>query len=581
MSEDEVKIEYLQKITQSDFYKNDKEFLTIIKKLTAQAASLNNKAVSLMAVLNEAERIKLDMVQKEIDLGLRSDDKPYGSSDLDMVINDALEYENKNSKLLPYTERFVEILENYFDVDSLEEKKKMLEDARKLVHFLPKYGVFPHYFIINSKRSKVWHILEHAYGKTLRRVSIDFFIEKIRTTRLQHIDAVDTIKEYHQNRKKIFKQIGALRKEDEVDQHKIDILKKQLDKELDVNVAPLLIDTHKIMESLDFMIEDIPQELEVHQLRELEEFLPVLSEYYVDQIYALSGGNAFTTVAKNLQEIQALIDAQKSAGEILEAVHKLSLTMQHLYILHWITESLLKELLECFSMHNCSLGSTIKRYKSVYKDTQTSLSAIQEAVYFRNDIAHNGIIWNPEGIKKAIENYRIYIDQVAKERSFDMFEFYLNKMDRMLTPQQKKARVDEYLKKWFKIEDSSVLDESLVEKLTHDLQKHQWKLSKGKRYFYKGQIHNHINEAFAQQYLQMSYEQASQYFVEFAKKEFTLKEGEDLHQRALGLFHYCSTNIHNPLEKEKVEQKIETLRYRIEQVSNKRYKKGLFSWITH
>jgi len=576
---EELPLEYLQSISQSDFYKNDKEFLQIIKKLTAQSASLNNKAVALVAVLNEAERIKLEMVQKEVELGLSSEDKPYGRKDINHITNDALVYKHANLHIKKYIEEFIEILENYLECEDLQEKKEMLTKAKELIDLFTKEGIDPSYLVITPERSKVWHILEHAYGKTIRRVSIDFFIEKIRTTRLQHIESVDAIVTYHQKKKENIIKLSKILKDenDEVDQEELDKLRQAINKELDADVAPLLIDTHKIMESLDFMLEEIPDELEESQRKELQEFLPVLSEYYTDQVYALSGGNAFTSLAKNLKDIQKLIDENAAAGKILSEVDRLGFSMQHLYILHWIAESLLKEILSCYE-YSCSLGRTVHIYKKRYRDTKTLLDAIKSAIHFRNSVAHQGVIWKPDEIKSAINNYREYVDGVAQEREYDLNEFYLAKLDRVLTPEQKKARVQSCINERIKIEESLV-DEEIYSALMEDLEKSSWQLSKEKVKQYKNKIHHNIHNTFCQEHFEMDYKETSKYLHLYAQK-YIRKEENTTDKSDLKSLHWACYNQNNAAKSKEVKENILMLQKRIEKVSDKRYKRGgIFGWI--
>jgi DNA-binding ferritin-like protein len=571
----ELPLEYLQTISQSDFYKNDKEFLKIIKKLTAQSASLNNKAIALVALLNEAERIKLEMVQKEIELGLSGDEKPYGKRDVQRVANRSLLYKHVHLHLKKHIEDFIKILESYLECDDLLEKKEMLERAKILMEFLEKEGIDVSHFIITPNRSKVWHILEHSYGKTIRKVSIDFFIQKIKTTRLQHIEAVDEIIDYHKEKKEnIIKLSKMLKGEiDDAKQKEIDKLKAVINKELDADVAPLLIDTHKIMESLDFMIEEIPQELEESQRKELQNFLPVLSEYYTDQVYALSGGNAFTNLAKNLKYIQELIDNNEAAGKILSEVHKLEFTMQHLYILHWIAESLLKEILSCYE-HSCSLGRTVNIYNKKYKDTKTLLATIKQAIHFRNSVAHQGVIWKPAEIKDAIENYKEYVDTVAKERSYDMDEFYLSTLDRELTTEQKKVRVSSCIKERLGVKDEALVNEKIFDELLQELEKSAWQLNHKRVGYYKSKIYHHIHETFCQKYLEMSYKEASNYIHIYSEKNPKEKKATN------NSLTWTSFHQLDPLEKEEVNGNIEIFKKAIEQVSDKRYNKGgFFSWM--
>ena len=83
-------LQYLEHICNDDFYKNDREFIEIIKKLTLQSANMSNKALSLVNLLDEAERVKFEMVEKELKLSLNEENKPYGFRDIRLISNKVL-----------------------------------------------------------------------------------------------------------------------------------------------------------------------------------------------------------------------------------------------------------------------------------------------------------------------------------------------------------------------------------------------------------------------------------------------------------------------------------------------------------
>ncbi len=573
----EKDLEYLQKAVQSDFYKNDKEFVSIIRKLTQRSASLNNKAMTLVGILNEAERIKLEMIQKEIDLGLSQENKPFGEKTLEAVANTALRYTYLNNALKPSIERFIYVLEHYFDVEDTQVKKEMLKEAKEAIALLKKHAIEPSRFIINPQRSKVWYILEHAFDKTLRKHSVDFFIQKIKTTRLQHLEAVEEIKEYYQRKQRLIHALYEANTK-EASKEEIEEIKAQLKEDISPTIAPLLVDTHKIMSSLDFMLEEIPQELEEEQERELREFLPVIGEYYNDQIYALSGGNAYTPVAKNLQELQQLIHDDKPASVILKEVEKLHFTMQHLYILHWIGESLMKEILKCYR-HECSMGKTIRLYKKRYPNTTVDIQKTIKAVKFRNDIAHNGVIWDPKGIENAISGYREHIDKVSDEREFPLERFQLKRMHRKLTQEQKKARIEEFCDRLLHARIDAI-PKPLYNELASELERKHWDLPKQRVNYYRREIHKTAIDSFVKKHFDLDFETMKRYLVEFAKKEnffYNEEKGETLEGVAVGAFFFAFYNYEDPSKRKKAQEKIKELRQRIEAVSDKRY--GVFTRI--
>ncbi len=305
---------YLKHICNNDFYQNDREFIDIIKKLTKQTASMGNKALGLVNILNEAERIKIQMVQKEIDLGLSDNDKPYGQKNLENIVNNTLLYTpNTNKKRL--IEMFITYLEGFFSEENTERKKEILVSAKALTGTLRDLGEEPKHCIISRQREKVWYILESDYAKTLRQFDIDLFIEKVRLTRLQYQTDFDEMRSYQDERKVAIKKIMKARSSD--DKEEIDKLQNFIDQGMKVEVKPLLIDTQKVMNSLDFMLEDLPSELNSTQTDELQRFIPAISEYYQDQCYRISGGYAHTPLAKNLKHFQKIIDKNLPVNDLL------------------------------------------------------------------------------------------------------------------------------------------------------------------------------------------------------------------------------------------------------------------------
>lgn len=572
MEKDRVDVEYLQKIGRSDFYSNDREFLNIIKKLTEQSASLNNKAISLLFALNEAEQIKLKMVQKEIELGLSQESKPYGASHIELIKNRVLFYENIISEQKIVVNKFIYVLENYLLAEDIATKRGMLMEAKSALESFNTLGINPLHFIITPERAKVWYILDKAYSSTLKKINIDFFIAKIRATKLQHISAVDDIKEYYKNKQSNIVKLSQARKNN-AQSEVIKSLQNELKQELSVDIAPLMIDTQKIMDSLDFMLEDLPSELNAEQARELEEFLPVLAEYYIDQTYVMSGGNAFTALAKNLQYMQKLIDENASARTLLSEVEKLDYSMQHLYILHWIGESLLKEVLKCYH-HGCSIGVTIKTYKDKFEDTKTSFTRIQQAIFFRNNIAHNGVLWKPTEIKTSIENYREYIEKVAKERNVSLEEFFLPTLDRELTKEQKEQRVIEYVLSKFgkRFEE---LEERTAKKIAKELEECNWSLPRESFSKYQFYIDSSEKESFSQKYFEMSFDELKELLLKYAQDNFTDVDNDELQKKAMGLFTYVFRGVEEGSQE--FNEKIQELQKRVESVSDKRFSKGGFA----
>lgn len=555
-------LSYFIKLLNNEFYKNDKEFLHIIRKLTSQTADFNNKTISLFNILSEAEKTKLEMIQKEKELGLKENEKPYGHKKLDEVKNDILVYKTLNNQKKEMVEKFIYILDNFFEVKDISKRKLLLEEVVEILDFFELYEINPLNFIINPNRAKVWHIIQNDYKVTLKKVNIDLFIEKIKLAYLKHSATIEAIKDFYENKEDIQKELKITE-----DEERITELKNELDKELDVNIEPLLIDTHEILESLDVMLEEIPNELEESQKVDLIKFMPAISEYYIDQIYALSGGISYTPLSKHLKEFQELIDKGVSVKVLFEEVITLQNTLQHLYILHWIAESLLQEILKCFDFRFCSFGKTIYKYKKKYQDTNTNFNNIKKAVNFRNKVAHSGYLWKPVEIEESIKNYREYISQVSKERNFDLNEFYLDMIDRKITPELLEKRYIKFLKE--ETIDEKLIDEELKNKIIKRLSDKKVNKKKIKAY-----IKAQLRENFAVKYFDGLDFKTIESYLHLAEEKGVIKPDS-----GIKMYDWTMFNSENKNYKQDVKKNIKKIKAAIEKVSDIKFKKDFLGGI--
>jgi len=558
LSKDNLK--YLEQVCNDDFYKNDREFISIIKKLTRQSADMSNKALSLVSLLDEAERIKFDMVQKELTLSLDEKNKPYGFNQLKDVPHKTLIYvatSERKTKIL----MFISLLDKYFSLEESEDKRACILEAKELIESLKEHKVNAKRFIINSSRAKVWYLLESNFENTLRQFDIDVFIQKVRTTRMAHQSDVDEIQHFNSEKQNAIKVLRESRNQGASDE---DIKKHQeaIEKELGTNIEPLLIDTKKIMDSLDFMLEDLPEALNPNQQNELKQFLPAISEFYIDQCYALSGGHSYTTLAKNLVQFQEDIDNNNCVRKLLLNVDKLEQTMQHLYILHWISESLLKYFFRCYNF-KCTIGGLIYRYDKENKSSKLDVKEMHNAVKVRNNIAHNAVIWDPEKISFAIKVYRAYIDDFAKEQKIDLDTFTIPSSDRKLTEEQVNEYNLEYIKKHFKF-DLEILKKDYISVYTYiceTLERNSWSLDKNTSKILNRKImlckkteNNRLQDLFAQKYFQLSYEEVSNKLIEYSQSQSTDGNEVEVNKKAVsGLYwawkNQCKPDVHDEINR--------------------------------
>ncbi|RLA72652.1 MAG: hypothetical protein DRG78_23590 [Epsilonproteobacteria bacterium] len=525
--------EWLNKVAKNDYYKNDRDFINIIKKLTQQSADINNKALSLVSILDEAEKIKFDMVQKEIALGLSNEDKPYGNKVIEDVKSNQMIF-TPNTTKREHIQIFINLIESYFNIIEVDDKRKTLIAIKDKIAILKNLGENPKHFITNQNRAKVWYILEYRFKKTLKKLNIDLFIDKIKLTRMQYQNEIDGIYNYYQKQESTSKKIAKIRQskilQKEESNKLISEQYKILEERIDTNIAPLVLETRKIVDSLDFNIEDISDELSSEQHKELTQFIPAISEYYIDQTYALSKGNSYTSISVKLEFLQDAINQNNSIGFILSKIDELDFSMQHLYLLHWIAESLLKDILKCYE-YKCSLGKTVGKYFHKYQHKETNFRIIMPAILIRNDIAHNALIWEPEKLELAIGIYRKYISNIALEQNIDLSKYKIPRQDREFTLKQKEQKNSEYIKKELLKNSEYIekLDSKLYKDINYKLEKTNWKLSNSDISRYRSIIENKEKRSarneFSQKYFHDSYDSINGKLREYDRDNNTKMSG--------------------------------------------------------
>lgn len=548
----EANLHYLNHICKNDFYKNDKEYIKIVKKLTEQSVDISNKALNLAIILSEAEKIKFDMVQKEIALGLSQKDKPYGLKSNTTSNHTMVYYAQTDNKIV--ISRFIENLEKYFSIFDPVEKKDLLNSIKEDSNFLEKRGENPKKFIITPQRSKVWHIIEHSFTKTMKKIDIDLFISKIKLLRIKYQDKIDDIYNYYQMQEKIFKEIAAARESDNT--QLIPQLKNRLSMKISANVSPLLIDTGKVIKEINFLLEDIPDEIDTEQKKEIEKFLPAISEYYIDQTYGLSGGYSYTDVENKLKEIQKLINQQKSVKEILEKVDLLDASIQHLYILHWIAESLLKDIMKCFT-HDCTIGRVIPKYHGKFRETHINKNYIMSAIYIRNDIAHNALIWEPKKLRNAITIYREYINLLASEQNIELERFKIPRINREMTQEDKDLKTNEILREKLQMDRQELkkIDDKILNVVIQTIESRTWDLDEEQLTLLKQKVQNaqwikarKEKDEFALKYFNMPYNQIENRLKEKALEQnplLTFTHEEEQKIAKLNRLYWCFKNTNH------------------------------------
>jgi hypothetical protein len=542
------------------------KYKTNIAKLIKNALDFNKEVINLGTLLKHLIENQKKQLDKESQLALKEEEKPYGERNLELVKNETLIYYSKNIRLENTINEFIEILDTYNEVNGIE-KKEMFEKFEVLIEYLIEYGVEPKSFVINPTRKKVWDEVIENFKLTVKKVDIEYFIDTIKIIKQKHSDTIYALNEYNKKVDEFFNNIDNEEKNTEYPKHEI-------------NLEPLLLDTKNLLEKIDLNFDELPEHLQSEQKEELKEFLPVIHEYYKDQICKLSGGVSYTPLSKSLQHIQKLIDNDEPLSIILNELPTLQYSMQHLYVLHWITESLLKEILECFHF-KCSLGNTIKLYNKKFPNTQTSFEHIRYAVHFRNKVAHKGYIWKPGEFEKSIINYRRYVDIVTMERNVDLDSFHLGVIDNKIDIETKKNRFKKYLKQQKDPKltiDEKVLSEEMIKKGVEFFEKYHWRPSDSKLKSFIYSIKRKLYEKFANEHFDgMSYEEVKECLIKFAlnKEKLTYDNKEDIERYALKDFYKC---VYQKYDKKQIEKKIKEMKKKIQKSCNKEFFKGFRKW---
>jgi len=501
----------------------DTKYLEIVNKFASKSIDISNKALDLSIILDTVEKAKINMENKEDILGLSSKDKPYGSYQLEDIENETLVYELKNSKK-ELINSFIQNLELYFEIENNEKRIRILEVVKNQIASLKQLNENPKKFIISPVRAKVWNIIENHYLKTIKKLNTDLFIDKLKMLRIKHQDKIDYIFNHYQSHEQAYRNISIARKNN--DDEEIKKQSKILSSRLSPNISELLVDTSKIISGIDFNLEEIPMELSKSQVEEFKKVLPAISEYFVDQTYSLSGGHSYTNISNILEELQEAINKGVGIREILKKVSKLGNTIQHLYVLHWIAESLLKDILDCFGFR-CSIGTTIRLYQKKFENTKSNFDSINTAIRIRNDIAHNALIWDPKNIGMAIINYSKYLKIVASERNINLDLYKIPRVDREMSQSEKNKKTSSYLKQNFSIslEELQKLDQKISNELSQELEQKSWKLNDKAISYFNKKIENKDSENFAQKYFKKSFIEIIHLLTDYDKEHNTKKLG--------------------------------------------------------
>lgn len=409
-----IKENLIQEITEDKTNSPIKKLLDFIKKpirednseiiesmieLSSTIGNIGTEAHELTKILSETEQIRLKMLQEQSKLGLNEDQFPIGKRVKNDVISVAFVY-TPNLKVNLLANEFSQILEdiNFSDTAS---SKNLIEKAKNLHKILEQNEIDPKILVLNQNQKKSYFKIIYNDDR-ISRTEFEYILNFMKSSAFANSSIIKKRDEYYK----------ALNNGEEAEFP---------------DIKPLINDVKKLKNILNVKLEDLSSYMSPAEKKDLEKFLPALDEYYKDQINAFSGGKCYLPLAKNLKIIQEEIQKNPGVDTLIENCKSLGFTMQRLYVLHWIAESMMKK------SYKTTLGIAIRMHIEKFPEKETMYFQLRQAVFFRNNIAHNGVIWEPNDFERHIENYEFGINLIANDLNINLKEFQLQKMNKIMT----------------------------------------------------------------------------------------------------------------------------------------------------
>jgi len=404
-------LDSIQQFIESPTNENDPRVMDILEESTNNLASLGDEAEDLVSTANEGQRLRLEKLQHELRFGLQNTDLPFSNLKKSEVQPTALwfEYDPINSQYMRNFQVCLDMLgsgpHQNNEMDDFQkhfgEYESALSTAIKLKEELEKCNINPSQLVRTPMQRKGWLILAFGDSNKPYKLEIELTIQGMKQAYLKHKDVLEQLNS---------------------DENKYPPYTK-----------PLVEDVAKFHKELRCSIEEIPTTLSSEQKQVLQKFLPALDEFYKDRIDAIVGNECYVPLAGRLKQVQEAVFKSRSLATILEASKDLDQTMQRLYLLHWVAESLIKAVInEKQHLHpltkkgepvyHVTAGSGLYSIRKNTSPLLNSLEDMQGAITFRNEIAHKGLVWAPEDFKVHIKNYEQGIDILSQHFSISLAE---------------------------------------------------------------------------------------------------------------------------------------------------------------
>ena len=429
----DVQIRELLEFIQNPIASTTPEYIDAIMALSEKSVALGDKTSALLNVLNDQEKIRLALMQKEMKDGLNDNELPYGTSLNLCETTPVMIIKKPISALYQELQEILITLQNHVrgDNSTLYTYKELGEKAFICIKTLQDMGKNPRYVISNKKILQGWRRLHTEDSSRMSKLEIEAVSSMMKNA--------------------VVLQKGLLQKRHE---YYDSLQNKDRNSHLDApSMAPLAKEVSKLNRYLENELENLPSVMTPTQKKHLEAFLPMFDEYYKDQNCALSGGLSYLGLDSKLKQVQQTIDEKSSIQTILEGSELLGNTMQHLYILHWLVESTMKHVLR----NKESAGPNAKELSKKHGKSISKYSALLKAITFRNDIAHRGKIWGPKDFDTYILIYREAIIAIEEDYQLDYATMHPEVKNKTLSKQELRQRYEDHLSSQYHLQYDALL----------------------------------------------------------------------------------------------------------------------------
>jgi len=388
------------KSLRSNVVSHDPEEYENLKVIIEQIGELGKNSFELQNAMQQTDEFRQKMLDNEFKNGLSRGEEPFGSHQpvqaagicrLTLAHPDYLDFSVLSQKL----EEFGILIRQRLTISNQHQYNLYRKECNNLLKKLYDEGKDAARAVRTQNQKRAWIQLLKDDGSKLSRLEIDRFMLNVNNILVKHRELIDAHESWENNRK------GP-----------------------EPSLKPLLNDVHEVINGLDLRLNEITPHLNTDEKATIERFTQQLQHYYQDQIeYGLSGGRSFNPIKQSLGVIQKELRDSNNFHSVMETSSKLEDGIEKLNVLHWVmdhlAESIYKKEGYTFKLpdgkrpHKTTSGhmiSAINYYNSKNKTITKEIQKLRSAREHRNEIAHTGLIFDPEKMQQTCDAYESSIN---------------------------------------------------------------------------------------------------------------------------------------------------------------------------